>query len=91
MAPQQASLCHKAVTYNLIRNHISAFVAVDPATVLNGCLEIAPGLWNENSNVPLLPSGIIDPVAGMSPPHVKATCKNIHDLNLFGYVKAQSI
>eukprot|EP01038_Epipyxis_sp_PR26KG_P006193 gene6193-8530_t len=45
----------------LAEEHITCMIAIDDATVENGCLQVAKGKWSKNSNVPLTETGIVTP------------------------------
>jgi hypothetical protein len=74
----------------LAKDHISALVAIDTCNEDNGCLHVAPGRWNDQSDVPLLPSGVISPEAESAMSFVPVICEP-GDLVFFnGYLPHRS-
>ncbi|KAL0480953.1 hypothetical protein AKO1_013613 [Acrasis kona] len=74
----------------LATDHISVMVAIDEATVENGCLQVCPGQWDSNSNVPLTSSGIITPEAEKAMVYQYVPCRPGDVLFFGGYTPHRS-
>lgn len=69
--------------------HISIMVAIDHATIENGCLEVAPGVWREGQ-VPLTSDGIVTPEAEANMAFRPVECSPGDVLVFTGYLPHRS-
>jgi putative nucleotidyltransferase with HDIG domain len=74
----------------LANDHISVMVAVDDATEENGCLQVAPGRWSKESNVPLTSTGVITKEAEAKMDFIPVTCRTGDILFFNGYLPHRS-
>lgn len=74
----------------LADDHISVMVAVDNATLENGCLKVCPGQWSAASNVLLTAEGIVTPEAEAKMTFVPVPAKAGDILFFNGYIPHRS-
>lgn len=74
---------------SLAKSHITALVAVDAFTQQNGCLQVAPGVW-EAGQVPLTAGGIVTPEAEAGMRFVSLACSPGDVVFFSGYIPHRS-
>jgi ectoine hydroxylase-related dioxygenase (phytanoyl-CoA dioxygenase family) len=65
-------------------------VAVDPSNESNGCLQVASGVWNKSSTVPLTSTGVITRDAENSMSFVNVQCDPGDVVFFNGYIPHRS-